>query len=400
MSSKPPRNHHYVPQVYLRNFAIDEKLYAFNTEIIKMFPTTPRNIASGRDLYRLEGHEPNLAEEMFRKIETAITPILNQIISINKLPPQDSDDFVSLLYFMAILEARHPNQLKKIENFMKTVYERSAEMLARYIPAEGRTLSGGEFITPQEARDAIEALNAVRIKLHIPKDHSLVASLKTADTITETLMNRKWTLAIADECGFVTSSKPVLLLWDDLSMHQRHPVGFGLKSTTVYFPISPKLMMIGKFEDVKEECLLDKNMVSAINALHLIYSPQYLISQNDQSFITIAPEQILFRNLEEAFRKLKDSSAENNELNKNSKILIVGTSGSGKSTLARTLSEKIGVPDIELDNLFWKENWTQSEPEEFRQKIMNAISKSSGFVIHGNYNKVRDLTWGHSNIVI
>lgn len=86
--------------------------------------------------------------------------------------------------------------------------------------------------------------------------------------------------------------------------------------------------------------------------------------------------------------------------NKSSKILVVGTSGSGKSTLARDLSKKIGVSDIELDQLFWKANWTQSEPEEFRQKIMNAISNGNGFVIHGNYNKVRDLTWGNSNIVI
>jgi adenylate kinase family enzyme len=83
-----------------------------------------------------------------------------------------------------------------------------------------------------------------------------------------------------------------------------------------------------------------------------------------------------------------------------SRILIVGTSGSGKSTLARQISQKMGIPDIELDALFWKSNWTQSDPEEFRQKIANAISKNTGFVIHGNYNKVRDLTWGNADTVI
>lgn len=86
--------------------------------------------------------------------------------------------------------------------------------------------------------------------------------------------------------------------------------------------------------------------------------------------------------------------------NINSKILVVGTSGSGKSTLARNLANRINVPDIELDALFWKENWTQSEPQEFRQKITETLSKTNGFVIHGNYNKVRDLTWGNSDFVI
>lgn len=88
------------------------------------------------------------------------------------------------------------------------------------------------------------------------------------------------------------------------------------------------------------------------------------------------------------------------KLTQTSKILIIGTSGSGKSTLARKLALKLGVPDIELDALFWKENWQPSEPEEFRTKIKGALNQSQGFVIHGNYNKVRDLTWGNSQLVI
>jgi adenylate kinase family enzyme len=83
-----------------------------------------------------------------------------------------------------------------------------------------------------------------------------------------------------------------------------------------------------------------------------------------------------------------------------SKILVVGTSGSGKSTLARSLAQKLQIHDIELDALFWKENWTQSDQIEFREKISNALSKNSGWVIHGNYNKVKDLTWGNAKTII
>jgi len=83
-----------------------------------------------------------------------------------------------------------------------------------------------------------------------------------------------------------------------------------------------------------------------------------------------------------------------------SKIVVIGTSGCGKSTLANSISKKLMIKDIELDSLFWKKNWQQSETEEFRNRIENCISNKSGYVIHGNYNKVRDLTWGKSNILI
>jgi adenylate kinase family enzyme len=86
--------------------------------------------------------------------------------------------------------------------------------------------------------------------------------------------------------------------------------------------------------------------------------------------------------------------------NKKSKIFVVGTSGAGKSTFARALSEKVGVVDIELDALFWKANWTESGPEEFRAKILKAIVENQGWVMHGNYNKVRDITWKNTETLI
>lgn len=70
--------------------------------------------------------------------------------------------------------------------------------------------------------------------------------------------------------------------------------------------------------------------------------------------------------------------ATNLKLDSHSKILVVGTSGSGKSTLAKSLAKKLQINDIELDALFWKENWTQSDQDEFRTKISSSMSTSSG----------------------
>ncbi len=83
-----------------------------------------------------------------------------------------------------------------------------------------------------------------------------------------------------------------------------------------------------------------------------------------------------------------------------SRIMIVGTSGAGKTTLARTLSQKLSLHDIELDALFWNPHWQESSQEDFRSKIMTETEVSERFVIHGNYNKVRDLTWAKCDTLI
>ncbi len=89
-------------------------------------------------------------------------------------------------------------------------------------------------------------------------------------------------------------------------------------------------------------------------------------------------------------------------LDSRSRIMVVGTSGSGKSTLAALLSRRLGIRDIELDALYWEPDWRGCELPEFRRRIEEAIAAcgDGGYVIHGNYNKVRDLTWGRCDAVV
>ena len=46
------------------------------------------------------------------------------------------------------------------------------------------------------------------------------------------------------------------------------------------------------------------------------------------------------------------------------RILVIGCPGAGKSTLSRQLGEKLGLPVIHLDRLFWKPGWVESTREE------------------------------------
>jgi adenylate kinase family enzyme len=66
------------------------------------------------------------------------------------------------------------------------------------------------------------------------------------------------------------------------------------------------------------------------------------------------------------------------------RVLIVGNSGAGKSTLARRLGDKLGLPVIHLDVLFWKPGWIESEDGEFHARI-EAFQQEPAWISDGNF---------------
>ena len=81
------------------------------------------------------------------------------------------------------------------------------------------------------------------------------------------------------------------------------------------------------------------------------------------------------------------------------RINIVGTAGSGKSTFARLLAAKMNAPYIQLDELYWKPNWTESTDEELFPKLENALS-SDRWVLDGNYTRTIPIKWKRVQMVV
>ena len=68
------------------------------------------------------------------------------------------------------------------------------------------------------------------------------------------------------------------------------------------------------------------------------------------------------------------------------RVMIIGCSGSGKSTLARALKEKLGLPLVHLDQLFWEPGWQMTAKENFDHQLQMAVDMDR-WIIDGNYNR-------------
>ena len=68
------------------------------------------------------------------------------------------------------------------------------------------------------------------------------------------------------------------------------------------------------------------------------------------------------------------------------RILIIGNSGSGKTTFAKQLAEKLRLPLVHLDKLFWNGNWEHVSREEFDALLQAELDKPQ-WIIDGNFDR-------------
>ena len=81
------------------------------------------------------------------------------------------------------------------------------------------------------------------------------------------------------------------------------------------------------------------------------------------------------------------------------RIVIFGCGGSGKSTLARKLGEKLNIPVIHLDQIYWRPGWQPITDEEFDKILIEKLSEKE-WIIDGNFNRTIPLRLEHCDTAI
>ena len=81
------------------------------------------------------------------------------------------------------------------------------------------------------------------------------------------------------------------------------------------------------------------------------------------------------------------------------RIVIIGCPGSGKSTLGRALGDKLNLPVVHLDRLWWTKGWKNVSREEFDTRLENALNLDQ-WIIEGNYSRTLEARLQRCDTVI
>jgi adenylate kinase family enzyme len=81
------------------------------------------------------------------------------------------------------------------------------------------------------------------------------------------------------------------------------------------------------------------------------------------------------------------------------RILIVGCGGAGKSTLAQQIGERLSLPVVHLDSIYWSPGWVETEKEAWLARLQEELSRPQ-WVMDGNYGATLEERLKHADALI
>jgi hypothetical protein len=266
------RAHHYVPQFYLRQFTSSGKVTVIDVRLAKKFATNPKNVAQERDFNKIDaGDLPvDALEQAYAEFEGKVADALKRTIAATHF--ESDDDRSLLLNFIALLAIRNPRLRANFEDFHDRVGHQVLQLATstkerwdsqvQKATAAGY-MSGDGGVPYEEIRKAVIDK---KFKLVTGTTEHARLELSNFEKPLENLSYRTWRFWRADAKtgGFVTSDHPVCLTWN-VQPKGFAPLGYGLTGTSVYFPLSPILMLHGQFDGPSIDLDADAFSVGEVN---------------------------------------------------------------------------------------------------------------------------------------
>ena len=258
------RNHHYIPQFYLKGFldpSVPKKqIHVIEKNARQHFRANPRNVGSQRDFNRVEipGTPIDDAERrIFGLIDREAEKALKYIADHEKLPTDTK--MRNLIYFVAVLAAHNPYIRDILINAEPELHKQGIKSLVSsrevYESEIQRQRPSGPKVPYEVAKQFVEK-ECYSIKVNFPHGYHMGHELKTIQEIVFPLFFRmQWSLIIAEEGtgNFVCSDRPVGLFEIINPPHQwsyrNTPTKPTVKDLELTMPLNLRMALHATFGD-------------------------------------------------------------------------------------------------------------------------------------------------------
>ena len=244
------RNHHVLPQAYLGFFTDTAtkkgKFYVLETSSGRCFRTSPKNVAVERDFNRVDAKEQSLdvLEKSLSPFEGRAIEACRNIIGSKSFP--NDEDYNSLINLIGLIAVRNPT--------IRESFNRSRERLLKQIgdlvvsdkkiwESHLRRAQASGYVSETNVsfEDMKKFFEEREYSIEFSPGGNSQVEFSTLDHLIPILGQRYWSLLLAPDPGpdFICSDRPVALTFKD--SQREGPIGYGLKNTEIFFPISPKI---------------------------------------------------------------------------------------------------------------------------------------------------------------
>ena len=293
--SNTSRNHHYIPQCYLRGFLDPylkkEQLHVIDKIDIRHFVTTPRNVGSQRDFNRVNvpGKPIDEAEKIFAEIEGKLAWVLKEIEETGTLPKGPS--MKVLTYFVASLYRHNPQTRNHLANSETTVIKQIAKALffrpERYESYRRQQREVGKELPEYETMKGF--VESEDYDIRYGHGHHLRNELESIDNVVFPLLSqREWYLFIAEEgaSGFVCSDHPIALISiGDPPENPDHPYnieapGLAQRYTELTLPLNRRMALFSTFETLPDVYTVDDTVIADVNIRTILSAARQIYCSN------------------------------------------------------------------------------------------------------------------------